>query len=184
MFKFILESLYFLAPAGFATLTPQLAAHFKILEPLNKPIDGGRTFRGHHIFGAHKTIRGYIFGVLTGLLTGFIQYLLSDISLFKDHSLINYSDLKTALLAGALLGLGALVGDSIKSFFKRQFGIAPGKPWFIFDQIDFIVGASIFALPVIVLSMKYYVGMIIIYFLVHILTTSIGYLIGVKESWV
>lgn len=184
MVKFILECLYFLAPAAFATLTPQLLGHFKILESLNKPIDLTKSFRQRRIFGDHKTVRGYIFGVLTGILIALIQYLLSDISFFKTHSLINYANLNTALNLGFLLGLGALVGDSVKSFFKRQFDIAPGKSWILFDQIDFILGAIIFSLPIVILNFKYYLGFILIYLIIHVTTTTVGYFVGVKENWI
>lgn len=184
MLNFILNCLYFLAPAAFATLTPQLSAHFKILENLNKPVDFNKTFRNKRIFGDHKTVRGYVIGVLTGALTGLIQYFLSDIDLFKDHSLVNYSSFSTSLLLGTFLGLGALIGDSIKSFFKRQFNIAPGKSWVFFDQVDFIVGGILFSFPIAILDIKYYLGMIGIYLFVHITTTTIGYFLGVKESWI
>ena len=184
MFTFILKCLYFLLPAALATLTPQLSAHFKILEKLNKPIDFNKSFRGKRIFGDHKTLRGYLVGILTGLLTGLIQYSLSDLDLFKNNSLINYSHLTVALLSGILLSLGALIGDSVKSFFKRQLNIAPGKPWIFFDQIDFILGGIIFALPIAILDLKYYLGMIGIYLIIHITTTTFGYFLGVKESWI
>lgn len=184
MFNLILNSLYFLAPAAFATLTPQLSAHFHILENLNKPIDFNKTFRSKRIFGDHKTIRGYLVGILTGLVIGLIQYFLSSINFFKDHSLVNYSNILIAIFLGILLGTGALVGDSIKSFFKRQFNISPGKSWFLFDQIDFIIGGIIFSLPIAVLEIKYYLAMILIYLIIHITTTTIGYFLGVKESWI
>jgi len=184
MIKFLLECLYFLAPAGFATLTPQMVAHFKMLEGLKKPIDFNKSFRGKRIFGDSKTIRGYIVGTITGLIVGLIQYSLSDVEFVSNRSLINYSSLSIAIFSGILLGLGALVGDSVKSFFKRQINIAPGKSWVIFDQVDFILGGILFSLPIAVLSFKYYLAMIFIYLAVHITTTTIGYFVGVKESWI
>lgn len=49
------------------------------------------------------------------------------------------------LSLGLLLGLGAVSGDAVKSFFKRRLGIAPGRPWVPFDQLDFQVGALLLA---------------------------------------
>jgi len=184
MIKFILECLYFLLPAALATLTPQLSAHFKILESLNRPIDYYKTWRDKRIFGDHKTVRGYVVGVGTGIITGFLQYTLSYVEFFSNNSLINYTNLFIALSSGFLLSFGALAGDSIKSFFKRQYSIAPGRSWFFFDQVDFIIGGIIFSLPIAVLEIRYYLAMVIIYLAVHITTTSIGYLLGVKESWI
>ena len=42
---------------------------------------------------------------------------------------------------GAWLGLCALLGDLLKSFFKRRLTIAPGRPWIPFDEIDWVAGA-------------------------------------------
>jgi CDP-diglyceride synthetase len=37
-----------------------------------------------------------------------------------------------------------MTGDAVKSFFKRRLGITPGKSWFPFDQLDFVLGAILF----------------------------------------
>lgn len=39
---------------------------------------------------------------------------------------------------GLTMGLAAMVGDAVKSFFKRRIGIAPGLPWIPADQLDFV----------------------------------------------
>ena len=36
-----------------------------------------------------------------------------------------------------------MVGDSLKSFFKRRLDIAPGARWIPADQLDFVVGGLI-----------------------------------------
>jgi len=40
---------------------------------------------------------------------------------------------------------GALIGDIIKSFFKRRIGKKRGQDWIPFDQIDFILGVLFFS---------------------------------------
>jgi CDP-2,3-bis-(O-geranylgeranyl)-sn-glycerol synthase len=40
---------------------------------------------------------------------------------------------------GPLCGLAAMLGDSLKSFFKRRLQIAPGQPWVPMDQLDFVL---------------------------------------------
>jgi CDP-2,3-bis-(O-geranylgeranyl)-sn-glycerol synthase len=42
-------------------------------------------------------------------------------------------------LFGALVGGAALVGDAVKSYFKRRRGKEGGAPWVPFDQLDFVV---------------------------------------------
>jgi len=42
-------------------------------------------------------------------------------------------------LFGAALGLFALVGDAVKSYFKRRRGKEGGAPWVPFDQLDFVL---------------------------------------------
>jgi CDP-2,3-bis-(O-geranylgeranyl)-sn-glycerol synthase len=42
-------------------------------------------------------------------------------------------------LFGAVVGLFALVGDAVKSYFKRRLGKEGGAPWVPFDQLDFVV---------------------------------------------
>lgn len=43
------------------------------------------------------------------------------------------------LTFGAVVGAMALVGDAVKSYFKRRRGKPRGAPWFPFDQLDFVV---------------------------------------------
>lgn len=42
-------------------------------------------------------------------------------------------------LFGGFVGFMALVGDAVKSYFKRRTGRDRGRPWVPFDQLDFVV---------------------------------------------
>jgi CDP-2,3-bis-(O-geranylgeranyl)-sn-glycerol synthase len=44
-----------------------------------------------------------------------------------------------AFTFGALVGAAALVGDAVKSYYKRRLGKEGGAPWVPFDQLDFVV---------------------------------------------
>jgi CDP-2,3-bis-(O-geranylgeranyl)-sn-glycerol synthase len=46
------------------------------------------------------------------------------------------------------MGLGAGLGDSVKSFFKRRMNIERGESWPVFHQLDFFVGACLFVAPI------------------------------------
>ena len=45
----------------------------------------------------------------------------------------------TVFLFGAIIGTFALIGDAVKSYFKRRRGKEGGAPWVPFDQLDFVV---------------------------------------------
>lgn len=132
----ILGVAWLIALFGVANMAPVIFCRIPIL---GAPVDFGRAFRGKRIFGDHKTWRGIILAVIWGFAFFLLQkYLYNQANFFRQISLF---DLQAApIYLGALAGLGAIIGDLIKSFFKRRVGIAPGKPWLPFDQIDYIIG--------------------------------------------
>lgn len=150
-----------LLPAAIANIAPVLAARYGWLPTLNRPLDGDFTFRGKRILGPHKTWRGLITGVAAGALAGFF--------------------LGSALL-GAALGAGALAGDAVKSFLKRQLNIAPGKPWPLLDQIDFVIGALVVAWFIFPLTLVHVVTALIIFGVGSYVTSYIGVNLKIKKS--
>lgn len=131
----------------------------KLLPKSDFPVDFYRTFRGRRIFGAHKTWRGLICGILMSMIVFSAQKVIfKETPFFKDLSLIDYE--KTSLLFGFLSGFGSLLGDIVKSFFKRQYDIAPGKPWLPFDQIDWLIGSVLFIYPFLNLSWEIIFGVL------------------------
>jgi CDP-2,3-bis-(O-geranylgeranyl)-sn-glycerol synthase len=179
----ILFALWFFLPAGLANSSPVFANKVPILNKLGMPIDGGRTFRGKRVFGDHKTVRGFIVGVLTGFVVALIQMLLfNNFSWFVEVSgSINYSQ-PLVLLLGAALGFGALAGDAIKSFFKRQVGVKSGQSWFPYDQIDYIIGGLFMSVPFVTLTLSEYLVIGLVWFLLHPIGTIIGWLLKLKDS--
>jgi CDP-2,3-bis-(O-geranylgeranyl)-sn-glycerol synthase len=83
---------------------------------------------------------------------------------------------------GALLSSGALVGDALKSFLKRRLRIKPGETFFIFDQIDYILGALAFVSLKIPLSSLPVFTLILTWTAIHVLTTVIAWKAGIKEK--
>jgi hypothetical protein len=116
---FVLKTGWYFLPIGVANMMPVIFSRwFKFLA---FPLDGGKASRGIRIFGDHKTFRGIILAVLGGTLIFIIQryaYLNSDF--FHNISLINYG--KESLALGFFMGLGAIAGDLIKSFFNKIRG--------------------------------------------------------------
>ncbi|MDQ5884847.1 MAG: CDP-2,3-bis-(O-geranylgeranyl)-sn-glycerol synthase, partial [Patescibacteria group bacterium] len=79
-------------------------------------------------------------------------------------------------------GIGALFGDAIESFFKRQRGIKPGDGWFPFDQTDYIIGGALATMPFIKLSILQYFILIIIWLIIHLIASFIGFKLHLKEK--
>lgn len=169
MILLALTSLYFILPAYVANMFPVFFTALKL--PLGYPIS-------ERLFGKNKTYRGIIAGYLGALLILFLQRYLN----LTRISLINYQEINLFFYA-FLFGGGAVIGDLVKSFFKRRKGIAPGQPWFPFDQLDFIIGALIFVSPFYLLSWKNILVIIVLTPLLHFLTNVIGYSLRIKKVW-
>lgn len=179
----ILFALWFLLPAAAANVAPVLTAPIPLLKKWNTPIDGGRTFNGKEIFGTHKTWRGLISGMIFATLALWIQQLAYQHTGWA-HALsgdVDYALLPLFLL-GPMFGLGALGGDAIESFFKRQRGIKSGHAWVPFDQIDYIIGAIIVSLPFTIATLAQYGWMLVIWFIMHLLFSYLGWLVGLKKQ--
>lgn len=171
--------MYFILPAYFANMAPVIVKDY--FKKLAIPIDFGKTFGDKPIFGGHKTFRGLIFGVLFAIILTYAQYLLYRNNIFTDFAIVDYSNW---LLIGFLLGLGTMIGDLIKSFFKRRLGYEPGKPFIPFDQTDFIIGALVFTYPIAKLSFYKMLLIWTVSFVLHIIVNHIAFFTGVrKEKW-
>jgi CDP-2,3-bis-(O-geranylgeranyl)-sn-glycerol synthase len=182
LFKDIFFALWFFLPAGIANMMPIFVAKIPGLSKLNAPLDGHKKFRGKRIFGSHKTWRGIVAGIIFGTLVLWLQQLaVRHIGWLRTETdQVDYDTLPT-LIVGPLFAIGALGGDAIESFFKRQFGIPPGHGWFPFDQTDYIIGGAIATVPFVSLSLPEYVWLLLLWLIVHLIATSVGYLMGVKE---
>ena len=133
--------------------------------------------------GKHKTWRGLISGMVVATLVLWLQVIAAKhYGWVRDMAKpLDYSTLPVFLL-GPLLGFGALGGDAVESFFKRRRGIKSGKKWFPFDQLDYIIGAILVSLPFVRFSWVVYGWMLVLWFLVHIIASYLGWLIHLKDE--
>lgn len=166
IFMLLLKALWFMIPSYLANATPVLVYRIKFL---GIPVDFGKKFRGKRIFGDHKTWRGLFFGVLFGTIVAIIQYYLAIIPFIREITVIPLN-LTTFIEYGALISAGALTGDLVESFFKRQIGIKPGKDWPVFDQYDFIIGSWVFTFWLWPKSIVFYIWVLSISPILHILS--------------
>ncbi|MCH7492394.1 CDP-archaeol synthase [Patescibacteria group bacterium] len=177
MWLFIGQSLWFILPAGLANIASSLSRYL----PLPQwPVDAGKTWRGRRIFGDHKTWRGMIVGTVTGLATFWLQQYLYQFDFFSTISLTDYSS--EPWIFGLLLGAGSVMGDLIKSYFKRRVNIAPGQPWLPFDQIDFVVGALAAVSIVFFPGWGIVIFLLIFGFVLHIAFNLLGYILKLQKN--
>lgn len=175
----ILKSLYFLLPAYFANMSPVL---FKdVLGFMAKPIDFGFKFRGQPLFGKNKTFRGVFVGTVVGGLFFYVQKWLY-VKGFVALALFDYSTASIAV--GFALGFGALIGDAVESFFKRQLKIKSGQPLYFFDQIDYVIGSLLFALIFIEINWVVFGILLVVSPLLTIAVNHLSFYLNIRgEKW-
>ncbi len=156
----VVEALKFIFPAYCANGAPVLGGG-------GKPMDFGRNFvDGKRIFGTNKTFRGFFFGLGIGVGVGVVDCLLFGFP----------------WLFSVLSPLGALLGDLTGAFLKRRLGIAPGGLLPVVDQIDFVVGAIVFCLPLGLLSWELTLAVLLITPPIHLLTNFVAYKLKLKKN--
>jgi CDP-2,3-bis-(O-geranylgeranyl)-sn-glycerol synthase len=176
--QIILQGLYLMLPAYFANMTPVLV---KKINLLNYPLDFNLRIKNKTILGTHKTWRGLIFGTTAGIIISFIQYQLQTNSYFTAITILDYSNW---LSIGFLLGFGALFGDAFKSLIKRRFKIKPGKPFFPWDQLDFLIGALLFISFIHVPDINIIIAILLISPILTIICNHIAFYTKIRgEKW-
>ncbi|HSA83334.1 MAG TPA: CDP-archaeol synthase [Patescibacteria group bacterium] len=182
MLEHIFFAFWFFAPVGLANVSAFFSSKIPILKKYNYPVDFHLKFRKKRILGSHKTIRGFVFGILMAILgVSFQIYLYNHVSFFREIETIDYSSINP-ILFGFLCGFGALTGDAIKSFFKRRAGLVPGRSWAPFDQIDYILGGIVFTALYIQLAWTHYLLIFILWSIIHPLGTFAGFLVRLRRK--
>jgi len=161
--ELVFYSIVFFLPAYVANAMPVIISGLKIFPSLAKPIN-------KKLFGKNKTYRGFITGITGAMLISPIQNLFG----------FSYDNL---ILLAFLLGLGALLGDLIKSFIKRKIGKKSGRSWPVFDQIDYVIGALLFSSIIFPQSLSVIIVLIVISPLFSILANIIAYNLKIKKVW-
>jgi CDP-2,3-bis-(O-geranylgeranyl)-sn-glycerol synthase len=156
----IIGAMKFIFPAYCANAVPVIAGG-------GKPMDFGKNFfDGKRVFGNNKTYRGFFFGLAVGIAVGLVECFL-----------FGYP-----ILFSVLSPLGALLGDLTAAFLKRRLGIAPGGLFPVVDQVDFVVGALLFSLPLAIVSWELAVAVLIITPPIHLVTNFLAYKLGLKKN--
>ena len=160
--ELVVEAVKFIFPAYCANAVPVMAGG-------GPPLDFGKALWDEKpIFGKNKTFRGFFAGLAVGTLVGFVE------SLVFGYPFV----------LGLMLSLGALFGDLAGAFAKRRLGIAPGGLLPVVDQVDFVLGAVFFSVPVYMqkLSWELVALVLIVTPPLHLLTNFAAYKLGLKSN--
>lgn len=85
--------------------------------------------------GSHKTWLGYVLAIAAASAVALVQAALGWPQAIAREG--------PWWLLGPACGLAAMLGDSVKSLFKRRLAMAPGARWVPADQLDFAIGGLI-----------------------------------------
>ncbi len=157
--QLIVQALIFIFPAYCANGTPVLAGG-------GTKIDFGKNFiDGKRLFGNNKTFRGFFFGWAVGLSVGLVECYFFGFP----------------ILFAVLTPFGALLGDLTAAFLKRRLNIAPGGMLPVVDQIDFVVGAILFSLPLSLINWEIALTALLITPPIHLFTNFCAYKLKLKK---
>lgn len=172
VWEHLIHFLQIAVPAYVANGSPPFLIKLK-----KHPLDFGMKWKGERLLGDGKTIEGFLFASLMGLLTGYLELL--------TLPYFNYNNFLDIPLTGFFfIGIGAMVGDAVGSFAKRRMKLKRGENAGLLDMIDFIIGAFVFAYIFAPYSIWTLFIALLITPIVHRIANIIGYKIGVKkEPW-
>lgn len=158
--ELVLGSLMFIFPAYVANAVPVIFGG-------GHPLDLGITLGDDRpIFGSHKTFRGFFAGLTVGTTVGYLE---------------SFVFTKYNPLLGFALSLGALLGDLAGAFTKRRLGFAPGAFMPFIDQLDFVLFAILFSLPISPPTVPMTLTIVAITVPLHLATNVLAYLVKVKK---
>ncbi len=147
-------------------------------------LDFGKNFiDGQPILGQGKTVEGLIFGALIGALIGLVE-MLAFPYLPWSLSEVPLTLVVMTPVMGFMLGLGALAGDSAGSFVKRRLKLKRGQKAPLLDQLDFLIGAMLFAAILAPMRIEWFILMAVLTPIFHYTACVIAYRLRLKrEPW-
>ena len=111
------------------------------------PMDLHGTIAGKRILGDGRTLLGVIGFFVFSLIVGVLQH---------------------REMESLYLGMGACFGCTVNSLIKRTLGIPRGNLFFPFDQIDHVLGASLFYASRYPLDRGIFIGGLAVGFSLHV----------------
>ena len=178
----LIQALFFFLPGYFANAAPVIFKRF-FKGFLKKTIFGKKKLWKEPVFGNGKTYGGFFTGIIAGILTAFAQKLIYDYFPLSHWLYLLDYNFEKSLTLGFLMGSGALLGDLVKSFFKRRLHIKQGRPFIPFDQLDFLIGGILLATFVYIPAFQHLVWLFLITPWLHFATNLSAYFLKLKKVW-
>ena len=160
----IIELLYMMLPIYVANMAPPFVKYWRWW---NRPIS-------KRWLGSHKTVLGFFLGIAAAILTALLQ---SRIHWQSD--LVNYEQW---FKLGLACGCGAMIGDSLKSYLKRQLKIVPGQSWIPADQLDFVLGGLLALSFWVHLDWLDVIMILIVSFVGDIIINQLSFQLGIRNT--
>jgi CDP-2,3-bis-(O-geranylgeranyl)-sn-glycerol synthase len=160
----VLPLLYLMLPAYMANMAPPFTRFWR---GWNRPIS-------RQWLGEHKTVMGFIAGLVVAMVTTFAQA-----KIHWHEGLLPYARWP---LLGTAFGFGAMGGDALKSFLKRLAGIPPGRPWIPMDQLDFVIGSLLLIVPFANVRWSDIAVILVVSFMGDIAVNHLSYALGIRET--
>jgi len=153
------------------------------------PLDCGRTWRGKRIFGANKTLRGFM--VMLPATTGTFMLLARIAATYPTlFSRLWPLEPHSYAFLGFAAGAGFMAGELPNSFIKRQFGIEPGAAagtpltkavFSVVDRFDSIAGMLLAVSLLVPTPWLTWLYLALLGPLVHLAFSVLLYWCGVKR---
>lgn len=189
MITTICQILFLGSPLLLVAVAQGICLKYDLLSRLKLPLDFGKTFHGKRIFGDHKTFRGFFINTAFCIIGAMIQAGMQIAGLIPPWlPLLDY--VTGWPLLGPLLGIGMTAGELPNSFLKRQLEISPGKKgkglwglgFFLLDQVDLTIGIWVFIFLLVQPSPGLVAWSFILTILLHIIVSSVGFLLGMRKT--
>jgi hypothetical protein len=156
------------------------------LARLAVPIDRGARLRGRPLFGANKTWRG-VAAVALGSGAG---YALQALAPALQPPAFRPLGVMGAGTLGAAIGAVAMASELLNSLLKRQLDVAPGAAaggaaaafFYLFDQVDFLIGAWLAVWPLAAPTLVRVAWSIAFVAALHQAISFAGARLGMRES--
>jgi len=138
---------------------------------LARPLDGGRSWRGHRVFGDNKTWRGVISMIVFSILGCYaLAALVALAPGLAPYNLLDF-DRYGSPFYGLLYGLGYSLFELPNSFLKRRRDIRPGQKGrlanVLLDQADSVFGCLLLLYPFSRMSFAFVIAGVVFFTALH-----------------
>lgn len=162
----------FFIPIAVANATPVLVRRIPLC---SKPIRTKWLWK-------HKTYRWFIFGVLLATLVWWLAIDKWSYIIFSSKIFHFWVSDFSPYVVSAWLWFSALLGDSIKSYRKRRFGVPSWWPFPPWDQIDYIIGACLLTSRYINRSLIDVLILCLVWWIMSAISHYVAYLLGLINT--